>query len=133
MNEQTPANIAAAVELLHELDARADRLKDEFVAACQAVEQQQRFIAYLGAQHREQTEEPKKRKPKSRFEVVQFRHAEGFQVVYKGRLCTPTFESRGGALAYINILDAGVRKPEYVEEQNETILNERRRKLGPRS
>jgi hypothetical protein len=44
-------------------------------------------------------------------EVVNF--GRGYQAVYKGRLCTPTFQDKGAALAYISILDAGVRQPEY--------------------
>src|SRR5215510_15543097 len=47
MTEQTPPHSAEAIAHLLELDQRADQLRNEFVTACQAVEQQRRRIDLL--------------------------------------------------------------------------------------
>jgi hypothetical protein len=47
-------------------------------------------------------------------EVVNFGH--GFRVMYKGGFCTPHFQDKGAAQAYIDILDKGLRQPEYVHK-----------------
>lgn len=38
---------------------------------------------------------------------------DGFGVVFNGRECSPTFNSKGAAQAYLDALNAGTRQPEY--------------------
>lgn len=37
-------------------------------------------------------------------------------VMWQGRLCSPGWSDRGGALAYLSMLRNGMRKPEYSKE-----------------
>ena len=43
------------------------------------------------------------------------REIETWRVIYRDRLTTPRFMSKGAALAYLSALCAQNRKPEYVE------------------
>lgn len=47
-------------------------------------------------------------------EVVTFDRGETFRAVWRGRLCTPEWEQRGPAEAYLDMLERGQRQPEYV-------------------
>jgi hypothetical protein len=38
--------------------------------------------------------------------------AQAWRVIYAGRLTTPTFNSRGAAIAYLSALQKGTRRPE---------------------
>jgi hypothetical protein len=38
---------------------------------------------------------------------------DSYRVVFNGRLCSPNFNSKGAAAAYLEMLVAGRRKPEY--------------------
>ena len=51
MSDQKPPGIKAATELLKELDARAERLKTEFIAAAKAADDQRLFIDKLWSQY----------------------------------------------------------------------------------
>lgn len=42
-----------------------------------------------------------------------FRLHDGWQVFWNGRVCSPTFNSKGAAAAYLSGLARG-RRPEYV-------------------
>jgi fatty acid desaturase len=42
--------------------------------------------------------------------------AEAWRVCFGGQLCSPTFNSRGAALAYLDSLRQGDRKPEVRKE-----------------
>ena len=38
---------------------------------------------------------------------------EVWRVMYNGRICSPTFNSEGAAMTYLDLLRKGYRKPEY--------------------
>ena len=38
---------------------------------------------------------------------------ESFRVIFNDRICSPDFNSIGAARAYLELLERGVRKPEY--------------------
>lgn len=42
-----------------------------------------------------------------------FPRQESFRVIFKGRLCSSHFNSRGPALAYLQMLLDGYREPEF--------------------
>jgi hypothetical protein len=42
-------------------------------------------------------------------------HCDSFRVIFNSRLCSPNFNSRGAAKAYLQSLETGKRKPEYVQ------------------
>ncbi len=41
------------------------------------------------------------------------RDRDAFRVIFDNRLCSPTFNSRGAAAAYLAVLEDGRREPEY--------------------
>jgi hypothetical protein len=41
---------------------------------------------------------------------------DAWRVMYNGRVISPTFNSRGAAYGYMEMLMRGRRKPEYAEE-----------------
>ena len=55
-------------------------------------------------------------------EVVQFSREE-WRVYWNGRLTSPTFNSKGAALAYATILQSGARNPEYLETAKRPIYS----------
>lgn len=38
---------------------------------------------------------------------------DSFRVIYNDRMCSPEFNSKGAASAYLEMLEGGRRKPEY--------------------
>lgn len=61
-------------------------------------------------------EEAKQAHPDAEFVIYDsdvFYLKGAWKVIYKMIVCTPDFNSEGAALAYIEMLDKGVRKPEY--------------------
>jgi hypothetical protein len=40
--------------------------------------------------------------------------SDSYRVIFNNRICTPDFNSIGAARAYIDLLESGKRKPEYV-------------------
>lgn len=43
------------------------------------------------------------------------KEVEAYRVVCDGRLCSPSFESKGAAKAYKDMIDNGSRKPEFAD------------------
>jgi len=41
------------------------------------------------------------------------KNMDSFRVIFNDRLCSPDFNSKGAAMAYLDMLREGRRKPEY--------------------
>lgn len=39
---------------------------------------------------------------------------DSFRVLFNDKLCSPTFNSKGAAIVYLQQLQKGIRKPEYL-------------------
>jgi hypothetical protein len=50
--------------------------------------------------------------------VFRIHQETGYQVMFRGKLCRPTFQDKAGADTYLDSLERG-REPEYAEAPNQ--------------